>query len=135
MKIEKVLNISAETFFEKITNSVIYDIFQSTGEKLNPEDLEGKSYFKLYTKSTGSTITITHYLKNKIYAYEAVTNRNQFHARYEVEEISEKSCRVIYEEQMVSADFIQKLNDSILGIVIGPLKKRRFKNMLLEMEK
>lgn len=135
MEIVKTLNISAADFFDKLTNSVIYDIYQSTGERLQPQQLENHTYFKLYSKNTGSTITITSFKQNQVYAYEAVTSRNSFTANYQVVPLSETSCQVIYHEKMVSYQFMQKLNDALLGTVLSPFKKKRFKNMLIAIEK
>lgn len=134
MEIKKDLNVSAAAFFEKLSNSVIYDIFQSTGERLQPVELEGKSYFKLYTKNSGSTITITKFQNNERYAYEALTSRNSFSADYHIESTGDNTCRVTYTEKMISYEFMQKLNDAILGTMLSGLKKRRFKKMLTAIE-
>lgn len=134
MKIEKNLNCSTQTFFDKLTNSVLHDVYQATGEKLTADSLKGTSYFKKYTENTGASVTITEFIPNQMYAYETLTSRNHFIAKYQLEELPSNQCRVIYEEKMTSVDFMQKLNDGIFGLVLIPLKKRRFKKMLQAME-
>lgn len=135
MEIKKTLNISAADFFEKLTTSVLYDIYQSTGERLQPQELAGHQYFKLYSQSTGSTVTITSYEVNRLYGYEVVTSRNSFYAEYHIQPLSDSSCQIVYQEKMVSDNLLQKMNDALLGTIMSPFKKKRFKNMLVAIEK
>ena len=46
MKIEKTLNIPAEYFYDKVIDSVIFDVRQATGKDLTRKQLQNFEYVK-----------------------------------------------------------------------------------------
>lgn len=134
MKITKQLNLSAETFYQKIIDSVLYDIKEQTGKKLNPQQLQGFSYYKKFAKNQEAQITIKELKKPETYVFETATLRNTFTASYHIKPIDAEHCEVCYLEQMESFGALQKLNDTLFSLLLGFLKKRQFRRMLEMME-
>ncbi|BCA85419.1 hypothetical protein EsVE80_09420 [Enterococcus saigonensis] len=133
MKVEKKLNISAENFYDKMMNSVIFDIRKATGKTITRKQLKNFSYVKQFTKNSSAKIAIEELVENRIYQFKTSTSRNEFVVRYEIEPIDENKCYVSYNENMKSFGFMQQMNDMLLGIMLGFFRKRQFGKMLENM--
>ncbi|MFW7363513.1 DUF3284 domain-containing protein [Vagococcus fluvialis] len=134
MKISKELNIPATYFYNKLVESVLYDVRKNTGEGISETDLEGVEYVKQFGSKDFARVTIEKLVPNTAYAYSTSTNRNNFNASYEIKQTGEQSCLVEYEEKMISHGTLQKFNDSLFQFVLGKIKKKRFIKMLEQME-
>lgn len=134
MKISKELNIPATYFYNKLVESVLYDVRKNTGEGISESDLEGVEYVKQFGSKDFARVTIEKLVPNTAYAYSTSTNRNNFNASYEIKQTGEQSCLVEYEEKMVSHGTLQKFNDNLFQFVLGKIKKKRFIKMLEQME-
>ena len=134
MKIIKTLNVPAEFFYQQMINSVLFDIRKSTGETLKEHQLSHYSYVKEFSKSNRAKITIEEAQKNQRYCFNTSTVRNQFNVTYEIKTLSDTQCEVSYKEEMTSHGVLQKANDSLFGLFLGPLKKKQLVKMLDEME-
>lgn len=133
MKVEKKLNTSAENFYDKMMNSVIFDIRKATGKTITRKQLKNFSYVKQFTKNSSAKIAIEELVENRIYQFKTSTSRNEFVVRYEIEPIDENRCYVSYNENMKSFGFMQQMNDMLLGIMLGFFRKRQFGKMLENM--
>ncbi|EOL48956.1 hypothetical protein RV11_GL002223 [Enterococcus phoeniculicola] len=134
MEIVKKLNIPAEFFFDKVVDSVIFDIRKATGKSVTRKQLRNYEYVKQFSKDSRARIKIEKFVENQSYHFRTSTTRNSYVVQYEVRPIDEKSCEVHYSETMESFGFIQKANDFLLGIALGFFKKRQFKKMLTMIE-
>lgn len=134
MKISKELNIPATYFYNKLVESVLYDVRKNTGEGINEADLEGVEYVKQFGSKDFARVTIDKLVPNVAYAYSTSTNRNNFNASYEIKQTGEQSCLIQYEEKMISHGTLQKFNDSLFQLILGKFKKKRFIKMLEQME-
>ena len=69
-----------------------------------------------------------------MYAYSTHTDKNTISVKYDVRSIDEQTSELRYSENIVSNGYLQKINDAFVGLVWGFLKKKRFKEMLNQIE-
>jgi len=50
--------------------------------------------------------------------------------QYDIKPLDDHSCEVVYRESMTSYGFLQKMNDAVMGTLLGFFKKRRLSKML-----
>lgn len=134
MKIEKTLNVPSPVFFDKIIDSVIFDIRKATGKTVSRKQLAGYEYVKEFSTSSRAKIKIEEVIENQVYQFRTETTKNEFVVRYELETINEKQTKVIYTETMKSFGILQQMNDMLLGTILGYFKRKQFKKMLVMME-
>lgn len=134
MKIEKTLNVPSPVFFDKIIDSVIFDIRKATGKTVSRKQLAGYEYVKEFSASSRAKIKIAEVIENQVYQFRTETTKNEFVVRYELETINEKQTKVIYTETMKSFGILQQMNDMLLGTILGYFKRKQFKKMLVMME-
>ena len=134
MKISKELNIPATYFYNKLVESVLFDVRKSTGEGINESNLAGTEYVKQFGSKDFAKIKIETLEKNQKYAYSTSTTRNDFNATYDIKLIGETKCLVEYEEKIISHGTLQKFNDGLFQFLLGKMKKKRFIKMLQQME-
>ena len=135
MEIVKKLNIPASFFYNKVIESVLYDIRMQTGKDISEKQLGNFEYVKIFSKTQRAKIKIDKLEKDSSYHFSTSTTKNEFRAGYDIKPIDEKSCEIHYTEKMESFGNLQKMNDAVLGIMMGFLKKRQFKKMLDQIEK
>ncbi|MBP1043693.1 DUF3284 domain-containing protein [Vagococcus sp. BWB3-3] len=134
MQIVKKLDVPAPFLYDKIIDSVLFDIRKQTGKNVTKKQLNNFEYVKEYSKSSKAKIKIEKHIENQSYHFRTSTTRNDFLVQYEIQPIDDKSCEVIYHEEMKSFGTMQKLNDMVVGTLLGFLKKRQFKKMLEMIE-
>ena len=134
MKIEKTLNVPSPVFFDKIIDSVIFDIRKATGKTVSRKQLAGYEYVKEFSASSRAKIKIEEVIENQVYQFRTETTKNEFVVRYELETINEKQTKIIYTETMKSFGILQQMNDMLLGTILGYFKRKQFKKMLVMME-
>ncbi|GEK89672.1 protein of unknown function [Alkalibacterium putridalgicola] len=135
MEFKRKMNMSAEQLFNTITRSVLYDIEEQTGKSVSTDQIEGFEYTKTFGKNSRATIQIDQVEENKSYHYRTKTTKNDFLVKYDIEPLSEGSCRVTYTEELESYGHMQKLNDALVGTLLSYFRKKRLKLMLESMEK
>ncbi|HCM89434.1 MULTISPECIES: DUF3284 domain-containing protein [Vagococcus] len=135
MEIKKNLNVPATFFYKKITESILYDITQSTGNAIELKNAENYTYVKEFSKSSKAKITIQKLKENEEYQYRTTTSNNDFTVHYKIKKINDRECEITYKEEMVSHGALQKMNDMLFGIILGFFKKKRFIGMLNAIEK
>lgn len=134
MEIVKKLSIPAPYFFDKVVESVIYDIHIATGQTMDRSQLTGFGYIKEFSNKRQAKIQIEEFIENQSYQFKTSTTKNEYVARYEIIPIDEKSCEVRYHETMESFGRLQQINDKLVAKLAGFLKKRHFKRMLTMIE-
>lgn len=130
MQIIKKLDVPATFFYEKIIDSVLFDIRKQTGENVTKKQLNNFEYVKEFSKNSKAKIKIEKHIENRSYHFRTSTTRNDYLVQYDIQPIDDKSCEVTYMEEMTSFGMMQKLNDAVVGTLLGFLKKRQFKKML-----
>nr|WP_241810557.1 DUF3284 domain-containing protein [Latilactobacillus curvatus] len=74
MEIKLNLKMPASYFYQKILESVLFDIKQQTGDKLTEAQLPNYSYDKQFGKNR-ATLKITQLIKDQSYHYETTSTR------------------------------------------------------------
>ena len=92
MELIKELNVSAEYFYGRVMESVLYDIRQHTEKSMSKDQLSGFSYSKQFAPKSSGKIIITEILENQVYAFKTITSRNEFDAKYVIDAIDETHC-------------------------------------------
>lgn len=135
MEIIEKLNIPAPFFYRKIIDSVLFDIRKHTGKSLTKNQLDQFEYVKNFSKNSRAKIKVEKIVENSSYHFRTSTTKNDFKVQYDIIPIDDQSCEIRYQEKMESFGILQKLNDAVLGIILGYFKKRQFKQMLKNIEK
>ena len=134
MEVVKRLEVPATFLYDKIIDSVLFDIRKQTGKAVTKKQLNNFEYIKEFSQHSKAKIKIEKHIENQAYHFRTSTNRNDFLVSYDITKIDDHSCEVVYREEMKSFGFMQNLNDQILGIFLGFFKKRQFKRMLEMIE-
>lgn len=134
MQIKKTMNIPADYLFDVIIRSIQNDIEEQTKEEIALEDLEGYEYVKKFSQTSQALIQIEKFELGKAYHYNTNTDKNNISSHYDIKVLSDKKCELNYSETLTSHGFIQKMNDTFVGFIWSYLKKRRFNQMLDEIE-
>ena len=134
MEIKKIMNVPANYLFDVFTRSIQNDIYEQTGEEVSLEDFEGFEYVKTFSENSQALIRIDKFELNRAYHYSTNTDKNHIKSQYDIKELDEEKCELDYSETLTSHGFIQKINDTFVGFIWSYLKKRRFNQMLDEIE-
>ncbi|WP_314065771.1 DUF3284 domain-containing protein [uncultured Vagococcus sp.] len=134
MQIVKKLDVPATFLYDKIIDSVLFDIRKQTGKSVTKKQLNNFEYVKEFSKNSKAKIKIEKHIENQSYHFRTSTTRNDYLVQYDIQPIDDRSCEVTYMEEMKSFGTMQKLNDMIVGTLLGFLKKRQFKKMLEMIE-
>lgn len=134
MEVVRKLNVPIDYLFDVLGNSVKSDILAQTGEELSEDEFTDFKYIKEFSNNSRATIHIEKYERGKSYHYSTHTDKNSISVKYDVRAIDEEHSELHYSEEIDSNNFLQKMNDAIIGFVWGYLKKRRFNEMLNQIE-
>lgn len=134
MEIKKTLKIPASYFYQKILDSVLFDIRKQTGQAINAAQLPNYTYEKNFGNSGTAKIKVTQLIKDQSYHYETSSTRGTYQASYDIFANGPDSIQVIYRENAKANGKLQQANDAVMGIVLGYVRKRGFKKMLKEIE-
>ncbi|GEN55933.1 hypothetical protein GCM10012290_04330 [Halolactibacillus alkaliphilus] len=135
MELAMKVNVPTEFFYDTIIRSVLADVKQHTNDELTPKELPGYEYEKVFSKQASAKVKIKTLKENECYEYQTISNKNDFTVAYVMQPIDETSFKLMYSEAMSSrGGYMQKLNDAFVGVVWSFLKKKKFKEMLREIE-
>lgn len=134
MEVVKELKVPVDYLFDVFEQSIQSDILAQTGKKLSENEFTGFEYVKDFSKGNQATIQIEKYERNRAYYYSTHTDKNKISVRYDVHSLDEETSKLHYSEEIISNGFLQKMNDALVGLVWGFLKKKRFKEMLNQIE-
>lgn len=134
MEIVKKMNIPAHDLFEVFNQSIKSDIVTEIGKKVSADDFEGYEYIKSFSKSNQAKIRIEKFEMGKSYHYSTTTDKNHIFIKYDVKSLDNQSCELKYSEMITSYGFFQKMNDTFVGIIWSYLKKKKFNEMLNQIE-
>ena len=132
MKIVKTLAVPHQFIFEKILESGLYDIEKHTGIRHKTASLSGFKYKKKFgaKQNQAGEIVIDEVIEPAVYAFTTKTVRNTYTTRWEMHRIDDKLTEVVISEDMISHGFFQNLNDMMMQIGLGWVKKRQMTAIL-----
>ena len=126
----KKLNIPASFFYDKVMDSVLFDVRKATGKSVTRKQLKNLEYVKQFSQNNRARIKIEEVIENQSYKFRTSTTKNEFVVHYQIKPLDDSTCEVHYTEKMESYGMLQKLNDMLLGTILMYFKRRRFKKML-----
>lgn len=124
------LNIPASFFYDKVMDSVLFDVRKATGKSVTRKQLKNLEYVKQFSQNNRARIKIEEVIENQSYKFRTSTTKNEFVVHYQIKPLDDSTCEVHYTEKMESYGMLQKLNDMLLGTILMYFKRRRFKKML-----
>lgn len=135
MEIKQTLEMPAAAFFDKIMESVLFDIKKQTGHAIKREQLPNFSYQKHFGHAGNATLKVTELVPNESYHFQTESSRGAYNSSYDILSLTDEKIQVIYKENSQTDNTVQRYNDMIMGFVLGFARKRSFKKMLKEIEK
>ncbi|GAX48070.1 DUF3284 domain-containing protein [Pseudolactococcus reticulitermitis] len=132
MEIIRTLKVPRQFIFDKIIESGLYDIEKNTGKRPKISSLTGFEYKKKFgaKQNQAGRIIFDDVLEPSVYAFTTKTIRNTFVTRWELHKIDDTTTEVVISETLESHGFFQNLNDMMMQIGLGWLKKRQMKAIL-----
>lgn len=139
IKVQEKLYVNADDFFEKIAESVAYDITASTGKKVRPKQIsKGYSYTKKMQnkmKRAGSVkVTITDFEAPVIYKATFDSTQGINTISYEIEQLDEDHIGVTYTEDFQGASGAKSLNFKFMSFFYNRGAKKKATKLLRNME-
>ena len=134
MKAETTLHVSAKYLFERIADKTLYDIFQTTGQELSLNELQGYSYLTKIDMYNEAQITITSVLPYSKFQYITDTADSHVTETYKFKSLAQDKVEVTFEQIEVTSNFLKAVANKITNISLGWLKKHNFKKVLKHLE-
>lgn len=132
MEIIRTLKVPRQFIFDKLLESGLYDIEKNTGKHPKISSLSGFEYKKKFgaKQNQAGEIVIDEVIEPAVYAFTTKTVRNTYTTRWEMHRIDDKLTEVVISEDMISHGFFQNLNDMMMQIGLGWVKKRQMTAIL-----
>ncbi len=130
----KKIKYSSVVFYDKVMDSVLFDVRKATGKSVTRKQLKNLEYVKQFSQNNRARIKIEEVIENQSYKFRTSTTKNEFVVHYQIKPVDDSTCEVHYTEKMESYGMLQKLNDMLLGTILMYFKRRRFKKMLEMIE-
>ena len=132
MEIIRTLKVPHQFIFDKLLESGLYDIEKNTGKHPKVSSLTGFEYKKKFgaKQNQAGKIKIDEVTEPSVYAFTTKTIRNTFTTRWELHKIDDTTTEVVISETLESHGFFQNLNDIMMQIGLGWIKKRQMKAIL-----
>ncbi len=124
------IKYSSIVFYDKVMDSVLFDVRKATGKSVTRKQLKNLEYVKQFSQNNRARIKIEEVIENQSYKFRTSTTKNEFVVHYQIKPLDDSTCEVHYTEKMESYGMLQKLNDMLLGTILMYFKRRRFKKML-----
>ena len=78
MEIVKKLNIPASFFYDKVMDSVLFDVRKATGKSVTRKQLKNLEYVKQFSQNNRARIKIEELIENQSYKFRTSTTKNYF---------------------------------------------------------
>ena len=139
IKVEEKLYVNADVFFDKIAESIAYDITASTGKNVRPKQIhKGFSYtkdMKNKMKRAGRVkVTITDFEAPRIYKAKFESSQGINTISYEIEQLDEDHIGVTYMEDFSGASGAKSVNFKIMSFFYNRGAKKKAVKLLRNME-
>lgn len=129
MKVSSTVDAPVSFFYQKLIDSVLYDIKHETGQDLTFAQLTGFEYKKSMGSRGTLRIKIAKVVQNQTYAFDTVAGPDTYHTRYDVVGTEDNKTDVTYHENVDYGSVLKQRNNQLMMILIGWSKKRRMKQM------
>ena len=94
MEIVKTLNIPASFFYDKVMDSVLFDVRKATGKSVTRKQLKNLEYVKQFSQNSRARIKIEEVIENQSYKFRTSTTKNDYVVHYQIKALDDKTCEV-----------------------------------------
>ncbi|MEG0314416.1 MAG: DUF3284 domain-containing protein [Erysipelotrichaceae bacterium] len=138
-EIKRKLDVKAEDFFEKLSDSLVFDITAATGKNVRVNQIsEGYKYTKKLKTKTGKSgnvkVTITKFEAPKVYASTFTSAQGDNFISYEINKLSDEQIEVVYTEDYKGTSNAKDLNAKVMQFLYKRGNKKRINKLLTKME-
>lgn len=134
MQVTQKIMVSQKELFDTLVKSSAYDIEKKIGKKIPIRKLEGYSYTRPMNNGSFAKTTILQVKPNETYQFETKGRLNTHTTTYTIKSISEFTSEVTYDEKIETEKAMNKMNNMIVGLLLGFFRKKRVKNLLKAIE-
>lgn len=134
MKTSVKLNVSAQYFFTRLTDSRIYDIYEATNSWLSLDQLAGFSYRSQDGAGQDCRIKITKLRSPLSYHYQVETENEITTTVYELKKIAQDQVQVNFDQRVHSKDHLNELKNKLTGVLLDRIKANNLKKILKQLE-
>jgi len=133
MQIKMTLTAPVDYLYQQLINSAQADIQQQTGRPAPKQSLQGFQYEKKWQNGLTGSLKVTYAEPGVRYAYELETPNDHYLVDYQFTRDGDNEAGLTYAETFLGKDKKTAANNRIVGILLGWVRKRRFKKMMSQM--
>lgn len=139
VEVVRTLNVSAEDFFDKIAESVAYDISTETGKNVRPAQIhKGMTYTKKLSSKMGKSgnvkVTLTEYESPVVYAAKFSSKQGDNFISYRINKIEDDLIEVTYSEDFDAPTKTKRANFKIMSFFYKRGSIKKINRLLSNME-
>ena len=139
MEVNQKLNVGAKEFFDTLASSVAYDISQSTGKTVTPDQIySGYCYKKKMKNKMGQesyvNVMVKQFVSPSRYEAKFSSSQGANSIFYEIEDDKDGNIVVHYREGFEGESIFSSLNYKIVSWFYQRSSRKRVSRMLLSME-
>lgn len=139
MKVNVEMNLSAQEFFDYLTQSLMIDIFKDSDKFKNENEIKkGLQYKKKFKQASNKelegNVEIVEFIKPKICISKIQLNSNMSYIGYEIEKIDDDHINVTYTETFDSSKKLHVWNYKIMCFILSYFNAKKMKRILRAME-
>lgn len=130
MRVDTILNVSAEYLFKRLVAPMQYDILQQTNQKLSVAQLQAFRYSAKLVNQTSATIEFITVQANRKLAYRFITATQTTAVCYTLQPLAANQVKLTYCEQITSSKrrFSKKLFSWMSDEIKSHNLKKQFKH-------
>ncbi|MGG7056960.1 DUF3284 domain-containing protein [Clostridium nigeriense] len=140
LKINEILYVDAESFFNNLLNNIAYDISNTTGKEIPLNNIKkGFHYKKILNNKLGRkgtvNVKITEFNKPTSYSAEFQSSSGINTISYYIETLDKNNINVTYIEDYKGSKYLMDFNYKLLNIFFKKGAKKRVIQFLHSIEK
>ena len=139
IEVVRTLNVSANDFFDKIAESVAYDISAETGKNIKPSQIhKGYTYTKKLSSKMGregnAKVTITEFEAPVVYTAKFSTRQGDNFISYKINKLEDDLIEVTYSEGYEAPSISKRANFKIMSFFYKRGSIKKINRLLSNME-
>lgn len=139
MQVQEKLYVSADEFFQKLGDSVAYDITNSTGKKIRAKQItKGYSYTKTLkgkvSRKGSVKVTIAEFEAPVKYVAEFQSSQGVNYVSYVIEQLDDEHIGVTYSEDFKGASAMKSANFKVMSFFYNRGAKKKATRLLRSIE-
>lgn len=134
MEISMNLNVSAEYLFQRLLDTLLYDIKQETGRELIVAELSDLSYATKLDHQTKAQLKVIKLIPDRSYHLQIETDHYVKKEAYELTPLAKDQVKVDYREESLVKKQTSKLQIKIFSPLAEWIRRHNFMKLLKEIE-